>query len=65
MKIPFIFACTKFILIRAQKKKRKARSFWIKIKFLKFRDTMSLRTRFWIIELISSCDKDKIETFLR
>lgn len=49
----------------SSKKKRKARSFWIKIKFLKFRDTMSLRTRSWIIELISSCDKDKIETFLR
>ena len=51
--------------LKLKKKERKARSFWIKIKFLKFRDTMSLRTRFWIIELISSCDKDKIETLLR
>lgn len=61
----FSFMYEIYPYLKLKKKERKARSFWIKIKFLKFRDTMSLRTRFWIIELISSCDKDKIETLLR
>lgn len=36
MKIPFIVAYTKFILIRAQKKKEKLGAFELKLNFLSF-----------------------------